>query len=371
MAGWITRDAALDRLGVRAQSLYAYVSRGRIAASPDPVDPRRSLYNADDVAALAARRGRGRSRSAVASGSIAWGEPVLETAISTVARGRLFYRGRDAVEFAETAGLEEAAELLLGARPLPSDAPSGTGLAQAFAYLAALVPGARPCYGRIETSLVHEAAGLVGNMARALGAVAADSAHNGFALAWDRPGAADVIRRVLVLMADHELNASTFAARVAASTGAPLPACLLAGLAALTGPLHGAAAATALGFARVARTEGAAALVRRSLAEGRPLPGFGHPLYVGIDPRAAALLDAIPLSDDVAELRRVVVAETGHEPNVDFATAALVTVFDLPDDAPIRLFAAARTVGWLAHAIEQVRSGGLIRPRARYVGSPA
>jgi citrate synthase len=292
----------------------------------------------------------------------------LETVISTVTHGRLFYRGRDAIEFAETAGLEEAAELLLGVRPLSSEKPLGSGLSDAFARLAALVPGARPSFGRVDTSLLEEAAGLVGGMARALGAASADSVHQGFARAWDRPAAEGVIRRALVLMADHELNASTFAARVTASTGAPLPACLLAGLSALTGPLHGAAATAALGFAREARIEGAAALVRRSMAQGRPLPGFGHPLYVGMDPRAAALLDAITLTEGLAELRSVVVAETGHEPNVDFATAALVTVHDLPDDAAIRLFAAARTVGWLAHAIEQVRSGGLIRPRARYVG---
>jgi citrate synthase len=368
MAQWITRSVALDRLGIRAQSLYAYVSRGRVAALPDPSDPRRSLYSADDVASLTARRGRGRSRSAVASGSISWGEPVLETAISTVAHGRLLYRGRDAVEFAGTAGLEEAAELLLGARPLSSDASPGSGLTDAFGRLAVLIPGARPSHGRVEGSLLGEAVGLVGIMARSLGAASADTVHQGFARAWDRPAADDAIRRALVLMADHELNASTFAARVTASTGAPLPACLMAGLSALTGPLHGAAATAALGFARGARIEGAAALVRRRLAEGRTLPGFGHPLYIGIDPRAAALLDAITLTEELAELRSVVVAETGHEPNVDFATAALVIVHDLPLDAAIRLFAAARTVGWLAHAIEQVRSGGLIRPRARYVG---
>jgi citrate synthase len=371
MTGWITRDAVLERLGIRAQSLYAYVSRGRIAASPDPADPRRSLYSAEDVAALASRRGRGRTRSAVASGTISWGEPVLETTISTVAHGRLCYRGCDSVELAANAGLEEAAEILLGARPVPADELPGSRLADAFTTLAALVPTASPSYGRSAAALVEEAAGLVGTMTCALGAVPARTAHQGFAAAWGRPAASEAIRRALVLLADHELNASTFATRVAASTGAPLPACLLAGLSTLSGPLHGAAATAAVRFVRAARAEGPASVVRRYLADARPLPGFGHPLYLGIDPRAAAILDSIQLDAQLDELRNAVVAETGQEPNVDFAIAALVSVHDLPDDAPIRLFAAARSVGWLAHAIEQVTTGGLIRPRARYIGPPS
>src|SRR5687768_9791569 len=113
MPGWIGREAALEALGVQAQTLYAYVSRGRIAAVGDPADPRRSLYNADDVAALRDRQRAGRRRDAVAAGAIAWGEPVLETAISTVAHGRLLYRGRDAVRLAETASFESVAALLI------------------------------------------------------------------------------------------------------------------------------------------------------------------------------------------------------------------------------------------------------------------
>ena len=94
---WLTAEQALKFLGVRSQTLYANVSRGRIRAKPDPADPRRSLYNGNDVARLAERRAGRRSAETVASQAIGWGDPVLASGISTIASGRLWYRGRDAV----------------------------------------------------------------------------------------------------------------------------------------------------------------------------------------------------------------------------------------------------------------------------------
>src|ERR1700677_576226 len=94
---WIDAGEALRRLGVRPQTLYAYVSRGRVRAEPDPAEPRRSRYRTSDIAALAKRKWGGGAAAAVAAEAIAWGEPVLASAITTVADGRLYYRGRDAV----------------------------------------------------------------------------------------------------------------------------------------------------------------------------------------------------------------------------------------------------------------------------------
>ena len=113
-ADWISAEDARDRLGVRAQTLYAYVSRGRVQVRPDPGDSRRSLYRAADIAALTERKSRSRKISEVAAGAINWGEPVLASAITTVAGGRLFYRGRDAIRLAETETLESVARLLRG-----------------------------------------------------------------------------------------------------------------------------------------------------------------------------------------------------------------------------------------------------------------
>jgi citrate synthase len=169
------------------------------------------------------------------------------------------------------------------------------------------------------------------------------------------------------LLADHELNASTFAARVAASTGASLSAAVLAGLAALSGPYHGGMAERVEAFAgEAARLGPAKAIARR----GGAVPGFGHALYPDGDPRAEALLAVIETPPALAELRKVAEAETGQRANVDFALVAMRQTLGLPAEAPFALFAAARTAGWLAHAIEQIETGALIRPRARYVGPP-
>src|SRR3954452_16341026 len=120
MSGWIEREEMLSLLGVRPQTLYAYVSRDLLTSRPDPADPRRSLYSRADAERLLARRGRGRRAAQVAENAIAWCEAILPTAISTVTGGRLYYRGRDAIELAATASLEDAAALLWGVEVFPA-----------------------------------------------------------------------------------------------------------------------------------------------------------------------------------------------------------------------------------------------------------
>jgi citrate synthase len=173
---------------------------------------------------------------------------------------------------------------------------------------------------------------------------------------------------MLVLVADHELNASAFAARVAASTGASLSAAALAGLATLSGPRHGGATAAVRGFAQEAAQLGPGDAVARRLVDDRALPGFGHPLYPQGDPRAQALLARFTPPPALAALRATVEAVTGQAPNIDFALMAGCEAMGLPADAPFGLFAVARCAGWIAHAIEQGQSDALIRPRARYIG---
>jgi len=114
VAEWVSAQEAMDRLGVRAQPLYAYVSRGRIEARADAGDPRKSLYSAEDIDRLRQRKARGRKAAHVAEDAIAWGEPVLASAVTTVREGRLYYRGRDAAELASGETLESVARLLRG-----------------------------------------------------------------------------------------------------------------------------------------------------------------------------------------------------------------------------------------------------------------
>ncbi|MBZ9756142.1 citrate synthase [Mesorhizobium sp. ESP6-5] len=377
MSEWLSREEALERLRVRPQTLYAYVSRGRIGMRPDRADPRRSQYRADDIAALATRRARGRSPSAIAESAIAWGEPSLVTAISTVWHGNLIYRGRDAVALSDHATLEETAGLLWAlSGPVhfeasPPDAPRPTGRAQAFVQLALLAGQARSSLGRNAASLCTDAARAIGVLASALGAEAGpEPVHQRLARGWsvDDEGA-DAIRRALVLLADHELNASTFAARVAASTGASPAACLLAGLATLSGPRHGGAGEAVMQLAEDAGRHGADAAIRRWLGHDRPLPGFGHQLYPEGDPRATALLAAFDNTDEtLRSLETAAMAATGAQPNIDFAVAVLARSLGLPRDAPFHLFALGRSVGWAAHLVEQIVSGSIIRPRGRYEG---
>jgi citrate synthase len=375
---WLTAAEALARLGTRPQSLYASVSRGRIRARPDPKDPRRRLYDRDDVDRLA-RRSAGRRRAeAVAADAIRWGEPVLTSAITDIAGGRLTYRGQDAVALADTAGLEEVAALLWQApvvdfsTPRPAAiarAPAVAPLRRVFAILADRAATDAPVLGRAPSRLTTEAAGLVAAIAAALGAPPGSAPlHVRLAAAWGRPDAADALRRAVVLLADHELNASTFAARVTASTGASLAAAALSGLAALTGPLHGSAAAGLAALLPLAGAHGADNAVRLWLAQGRPLPGFGHRLYPGGDVRGRALLAHLDPPATYKALAEAGSAATGEAPNVDFALAALAAAHDLPPDAPLLLFALSRSVGWLAHALEQTATGTLIRPRAHYAG---
>lgn len=373
---WIDRETALQRLGVRSQTLYAYVSRGRVDARPDPLDPRRSLYRAADIGALTDRRARGRKASAVAQSAIAWGEPVLASAITTISGGRLWYRGRDAAQLAETQTLEAVARLLRGGhgavlkvqdRSLPPALPDGRS--RLFAALAARAAAEPPARGRAPLALAIEGAGLLDLVADAVcGGLSSGPVHDRLAAAWGQPSAADAIRRALVLLADHELNASTFAARVAASTGAGLSAAALAGLCALSGPLHGGMAARVWNLVEESRRIGPAATVEGRLARAAPTPGFGHPLYPEGDPRAEALLSACPPTDDLAALLDAVESGTGERANIDFALVAMAEALGLPQDAPFLLFAVARSAGWIAHAVEEGSGGRLIRPRARYVG---
>ena len=379
---WLTAEEATTSLGVSRQTLYAYVSRSRIGVTAAPDDPRRSLYDAADVRRLAERNRSGRSRRAVAASTISWGEPILVSAITRIEGGRLEYRGRDAIVLAATATLEDVAALLWQVESLPRSrsvggwprARAAAGVAErCIAAMADLAMAGRwtgrvdsvlPDAVRILDRIAWAAAGLPGSTARP----SSLPLHERLASAWGAgPKAADLIRRALVLTADHELNASTYATRIVASTRAPLGACVLAGLAALVGPLHGGMTNEIrhlLADPLVAADPSAAIAGR--LARGERIPAFGHPLYPDGDPRAAALLSRIQPPPRARRLIEAMQAMTGIAPNIDCALLVLEQRLRLPAGAAFALFAAGRTVGWIAHALEQWRDGTLIRPRAMY-----
>ena len=384
-ARWLTAEQATSSLGVSRQTLYAYVSRSRIAVTAAPDDPRRSLYDAADVQRLAERNREGRSRRAVAASTISWGEPILVSAITRIEGGRLEYRGRDAIALAESASLEDVAALLWQVGSLPcarspqawprAHAPAGAP-ERCIAAMADLAMAGRwagrvdsvvPDAVRILERMAWSAAGLPGSTVQP----SSQPLHERLAAAWGGgPKAADLIRRALVLTADHELNASTYAMRVVASTRAPLGACVLAGLAALAGPLHGGMTNELrhlLADPSVVADPPAAIAVR--LARGEKIPAFGHPLYPDGDPRAAALLSRLPPPPRARRVIEAMQATTGIAPNIDCALLMLEQRLRLPTGAAFAIFAVGRTVGWIAHALEQWREGTLIRPRAVYPGT--
>lgn len=378
MASWLTLDEAKRTLGVRAQTVYAYVSRGRIGVSPDPADSRRSLYRAEDVANLVRRKVSGRTRETLAATTLFGSEPSIPTSISTFSGGRLYYRGVEVVPLAATASLEDAAHLLWATPHPPRFPPSPDGAAaapsgrvRAFTELAALTATGHSTRGRVTRVLLDESAGLVGRLACAFGASGEPSLllHERLARGWKQSRAvATLMRKTLVLLADHEITSSAFSSRITASTGASLPACLLAGLTTFSGPLHGDASGRVRTLFVEAERDGADAVVDRYLSSAIPIPGFGHPIYPDGDPRAAALMADIKPPAHIARLIERVVALTGLPPNMDVALATLAARHRLPRDAAFAMFAIARSVGLLAHSMEQLSVDSVIRPRGRYTG---
>ncbi|MET3552380.1 citrate synthase family protein [Burkholderia sp. 567] len=379
MHNWITLTEAARRLGVRAQTVYAYASRGSIAVMQDPDDPRKSLYRAEDVIALCRKKQVGRKRAALAAGTIFGAEPCIPSGITTFSKGRAWYRGRDSIQLSDTATLEDTAALLWQATaPVTFDAPAvalpaGERDRQcAFTLLATLAAHGHSTLGRLDNTLHIEAGQLVAIVARAFGAHDDGGppwTHQRLAAGWglDDRGA-DLLRRAMVLVADHEITSSAFAARITASTGASLAGCLLTGLATLSGPLHGDASGRVRAVFDDVQRLGAAHVVDHHLKSAIPIPGFGHHLYPDGDPRAAALLARLDPPTELAHFIDKVTTLTGQRPTIDVALAMLSVQLRLPRDAAFGLFSIARSVGLLAHCIEQLRVGKVIRPRSRYTG---
>ncbi len=352
-------NEASARLGVSRASLYAYVSRGLIRSFSSPHDPRQRLYALDDVEALVARKTRFRRPAVAAATALDWGLPVLETSITQIKDGRLFYRGHDAVAWAATATLEDTALLLIGGldgeafrRPsrLPQDRPAPAGdlhtfVANAVRLLSEPVP---------KDMRAAEVAAILRLVAAAASGAdpQAEPLHRHLAQAWRAPQASEAIRRALVLCADHELSSSAFAVRVTASTGASLRHAIIAGLVALSGPYHGGMTERVRAFLEAPERVAA--------------PSFQHRLYPEGDPRTPAILEHVPLLASDATALQSLESATGRKPSVDAALVMLERAYGLPRGAAFTLFAVGRTAGWLAHAIEQRGQARLIRPRARY-----
>jgi citrate synthase len=388
---YLSAREASSELAISPATLYAYVSRGLIRSEPSS-DSRSRRYRAEDVRGLKERRTPTPEPRGLKNFDADL--PVMDSAIATITEDGPIYRGVNCIELAEADTLEHAATLLwdvTGVDPFAADncphvsdemravadaarhaAPIDRTIA-VLALAASADPGAftRAADGRA----------MVGGrilrlvVATMLNRTSSEKPlHLQIAKAWapDHKHAADLIRRALVLLAEHELNASAFTVRCAASTGLNLFDSVIAGLVALKGPKHGGAGVLAAQLVKTLVDRDVAPVIRERVALGERFAGFGHGVYKHGDPRAHALLEALAHAGAAEKLTREIperIAEaTGEFVNIDYALAVLIHTLGLPPGNELVLFAMARTVGWIAHASEQLRHGGLIRPRARYIG---
>jgi citrate synthase len=389
----LNASEAARRLGVKPETLYAYVSRGMLTRHPAP-DGRRSLFERAEIERLASRNRRGGRAGAL--------EVVVDTRITLIdPEGALYYRGHDATVLARNTPYETVAELLWGDDDTSGQAPwiaaGGGAVAASDAVVArgarlvdrlrvtvALAAAADPLRNDLRPAVVrHAARGLVAAMVDGLPRLSEPVDATIAGRLWSRlhsdapdPAQLRTLNAALVLLADHELAVSALAARVAASAWADPYLVVLAGLSALGGPLHGGAPGAVerlLATMRDAR-DVAAALGER-LSAGEPLPGFGHKVYRGADPRADTLLallreaapERLPV---VEEVLRLAGRHDGPKPNVDLALGAMSDAFGFVPGAAEAIFAVARTAGFIAHALEEYPYRLRFRAKAAYVGPP-
>lgn len=377
---WIGRGEALARLGVKTQTLYAYVSRGRIAARPDPADPRRSLYAVQDIARLsgeAVEEDEPEAHRRVPR-MASRGEAEVTSALTVIAGGRLFYRGMDAIQLAETATLEEVARRLWDARsgnpfaeirPRVGAVPGGSFRARLFAALARRAEeDADPKTRTVEALRLECARVLDEAVDAAAGSGPRLFLHQRLARSWKTPDRdAHLIRRALVLAADHEMSSAVLATRAATDGGAAPAAAAFAGLLTLSGSEMMAELTRASDWIIAVRRQATDAARRAHAAGG--LAGFGIEDYPAGDPRAAALLAATDAPSDLVRAVQEGEAATGRPANFGLALAVVARRLELPRDAAGDLLLLGRLAGLLGHALDQATNGSPIRARLRYVGT--
>jgi citrate synthase len=438
VAEWIGAAEAAARLGVKPATLYSYVSRGVLARRRAP-GGRGSLFDPGEVEALSRR---GRPRREAVHGEFVIESGLTEIAGDRLRfRGMDAVRLAVERSFEDVAALlwtgtfahprpdgpwQATAEAVAAGTAAQSALPEGTLPLERLQVIVPALAAADPLRLHLDPPAVIDAArsiiagmvdclpaagapnGAGGGVAGAGGGVAgaggvdprvgdavagAGDAPRGpspadgtvAARLWPRlcprrpsPRLLEALRAALVLLADHELAASTLAARVAASVRADPYAVVATGLGALGGALHGGAslaAETMLAAAR--RPADAPRVVGELLRRGERIPGFGHFVYESGDPRAVLLLAqvrrAAPASARLA-VADAVLAEMRRrslpEPNIDFALAVLAGVAGMIPGAGEAVFAVARAAGWLAHALEEYARRTPLRPRALYTGPP-
>lgn len=393
---WVSAAEAARLLGVKRTTVYAYAARGLFGANTQGPGTK-ARYARAAVERLKVRANARSGHAAVAAGALRFGEPVLDTEVSTITPEGPLYRGRNAVELAQRGWtFEQVAELLWQLPNATWPEPSSLSVehagrpADGILRLAAMVttlglhdplrfsttPDTEYFRARqvITTLTVH--AGTHTQRALA-GKSVADRLFR--SLTGRAPTEAElrILDACLVLSAEHELNASAFAARVTASTGADSYACMTSALCALSGPLHGRATDRVEALLDEAEHSDAMSVVRRKVDLGEALAGFwAAGAYSGSDPRCVALLSRVQSDKRLKRVRSAVnamvdaAAKVGAPaPSVDFGLVAVARGLELPSGSAGLIMSIGRMAGVMAHVVEQRRTNAVIRPRARFVAS--
>lgn len=412
---------AAEFLDVSPSTLYAYVSRGKLESVQDPENARQRCYRKSDLERLKRRSEATHGHGAAAASALDWGAPILETAISRIRPTGPTYRGRSLRDLLDSDATFEAVAEHLWCEDEPDDGQSETrtpdtevwrearrearslrselspldhapaveqfraGLSNAALldrqHLDAPEPDYRPLARRILWLIVAllPASDMDGDPEDSEETSLAEAVATRLLPAPDdvRQPLVPAIETALIVIAEHELNASAFAARVVASTGADPYACMTAALSGMSGPQHGRIPDRAAALLEAANeVDDLEAWLAQGLRGNGALPGFGHRLYPGGDPRFRLIVE--PLRNAVGEHSVLATTERLADaterldigpPNAAFALACLARVGEMPDGSASALFALGRTAGWMAHVLEQYNRDQLLRPRAQYGGT--
>ncbi|WP_231114777.1 citrate synthase [Lentzea aerocolonigenes] len=370
MESMLTTNQAARRLGVKPATVYAYVSRGLLTSKKVN---RQSMFDVAEVETLAQRTG--------ARGAVAAVTDRIRTRISLLENDRLYFRGRSVPELSSTKRFEDVAHWLwTEIDSVGMQFPEGQEIWMALPESATLTDRVRVAVAlagagdplRFDLSrAVTTAKALIADVVESLPLQqrpqGTDIADRLWARLSPAPAQPDLLNTVLVLLADHDLAISTMAARVAASARAHPYAVVSAGLGALEGQKHGTASTLAHRFLQQAKADPMGAIAEH-LRAGQAIPGFGHYVYQRCDPRADHLF-AVLRSHGELVADKVIAAQQQTFPNVDLALAQLGVMFEMAPDAGEAIFAIARIVGWIAHAMEEYAEPGLrFRALGVYMG---
>lgn len=380
---YLTTAQVAKVLGIKPESVYAYASRGRLH-SVRIAGVRGSVFAVDEVESLTRAGIRPRPPAGVVER--------IRTQITSLSGDELCYRGRPARELVAMDFLDIARLLWqheVPAQPSPLDADATAHVRAALPAAATrldtvriavdLAGAADPMrYQRTPDVVVGKAMQILEAVSSALPALSDSVGTGSYAKRlWPKlsplsptPRRVAVLNAALVLLADHDLAASTVAARVAASARAGIYSVVAAGLAALDGPMHGGAATAAYRYLQGAVKDPVGA-VAASLRGDERVPGTGHRIYRDHDPRALTLLGLLEQAGGGRQVRAAVdtIGAAGNFVNSDLALAAMALQFRMPADAPETVFGIARIAGWVAHALEEYEEPMLrFRPEGVYVG---